>query len=92
MPTSEHDKDGGLQRELGKISATLDEILRRLDKHAIAEEKLVAKIENSEAHYDNVIEKLHARVNYLENKLNYGLGALAAALFVLEFLVKFIKV
>lgn len=85
-------KDGELHRELGKILATLDEILRRLDKHAIAEEKLVLKMEKSKAESYAEIEKLHTRASYLENKLNYGLGAIAAVLFVLEFAVKFIKV
>lgn len=74
-----------LHRELGKISATLEEILRRLDNHAANEKEFERKIERTEHLFNN-------RLLAVENKLNYGLGIVAAALFFFEVILKFVKV
>lgn len=74
-----------LHRELGKISATLEEILRRLDTHAANEKEFEKKIERTEYLFNN-------RLTSVENRLNYGLGGLAVAMFFFEVFLKFIKV
>ncbi len=85
-------RDENLHRELGKISATLDEILRRLDRHAENEEKLDIKLSRNEQHMQISLEKINMRVSGIESRLNYGLGALAALVFIFEIVMKLIKV
>ena len=70
-----------IHRDLGKIQATLDEILRRLDKHADNEEKMEAKI-----------TKLETRISNIETKLHYALGVVASVMFIFEVVLKFVKV
>lgn len=74
-----------IQRELGKISATLEEILRRLDNHAANEKEFEKKIERNEYTFNK-------RLMAVENKINYGLGILAAVVFFFEFVMKFVKI
>jgi hypothetical protein len=84
--------DSDIHRELGKIQATLDEILRRLDKHAETEEKMDLKITKLEHCFHNELEKTNSRVSAIETKFNYGLGVIAGFIFIFEVLLKFIKV
>lgn len=81
-----------IHRDLGKIQATLDEILRRLDKHADNEEKMEAKIAKIEACFRVEQEKLITRISDIETKLHYALGVVASVMFIFEVVLKFVKV
>lgn len=84
--------DSDIHRDLGKIQATLDEILRRLDKHAETEEKIELKIAKLDSCFRAELEKVNARASAIETKFHYGLGALSTLFFIFEVLLKFIKV
>lgn len=85
MATQDTTISGDIQRELGKISATLDEILRRLDTHAQNEKDFEKKIEHNESTFNS-------RLSALESRMNYGLGIGAATIFFFEVLLKIVKV
>ena len=89
---SQEPMNADLHRELGKIAATLEEILRRLEVHAQNEQKLDVKLSRNEQHMQLSLEKINMRVSAIENRLNYGLGALAALFFLFEVVMKFSKV
>lgn len=81
-----------IHRDLGKIQATLDEILRRLDKHAENEDKIDARITVLEAQIRRDLEKSNSRLSAIETRMHYALGVFAAALFFFEVVLKFVKV
>jgi len=90
--TSEIKFDADMHRELGKINAQLEEVLRRLDRHSENEEKVDVKMSRNEVHMQTSLEKINMRISSIESRLNYGLGALAALVFIFELAMKLVKV
>ena len=84
--------DADIHRELGKITAQLEEVLRRLDQHSENEDKVDVKMSRNEVRMETSFEKVNIRIAAIENRLNYGLGALAALIFIFELAMKLVKV
>ena len=84
--------DADIHRELGKITAQLEEVLRRLDQHSENEDKVDVKMSMNEVRMETSFEKVNIRIAAIENRLNYGLGALAALIFIFELAMKLVKV
>jgi hypothetical protein len=88
----EQRSDPDVHRELGKIAAQLEEVLRRLDRHSENEEKVDVKMSTNKAQMEGSFKEINNRMSAIESRFNYGIGALAAAFFIFEVAIKFIKV